>query len=65
MRKRAIKKQFWLNENENKMLKENSKKTGLSEAEYLRSLIEGYKPKEQPKEEIYKIIRKLRSIGNN
>lgn len=65
MRKRAIKKQFWLNENENKMLKEKSKKTGLSEAEYLRCLIEGYNPKEKPDEEFYKIMRNLRAIGNN
>lgn len=54
MRKRDIKKQVWLNENENKILKENAKKCGLNESSYLRNLIIGYKPKEQPTEKCLK-----------
>ena len=50
MRNRTIKKQFWLNETEEKLLKEKSKKAGLSEAEFIRSFINGYKLKEKPDE---------------
>lgn len=39
MRNRTIKKQFWLNEYEDKLLKEKSKKVCLSEAEFIRSFI--------------------------
>ena len=43
MRNRTIKKQFWLNESEDKLLKEKSKKAGLSEAEFIRCFIKEYK----------------------
>ena len=65
MRKRDIKKQVWLNENENKILKENAKKCGLSESSYLRNLIIGYKPKEQPTEKMFEIINQLKYVGIN
>ena len=42
MRNRTIKKQFWLNETEDNLLKEKSKKAGLSEAEFIRSFINFY-----------------------
>ena len=38
MRNRTIQKQFWLNETEEKLLKEKSKKAGLSEAEFNRRI---------------------------
>lgn len=65
MRKRDIKKQFWLSEKENKLLKENSKKSGLSESSYVRNLINGYKPKEQPTNEIFEMQKQLRGIATN
>ena len=65
MRKRDIKKQVWLNENENKILKENAKKCGLNESSYLRNLIIGYKPKEQPTEKMFEIINQLKYVGIN
>jgi bacterial mobilization protein MobC len=65
LRKRDIKKQVWLNETENKRLKENAKKTGLNESAYLRSLIMGYKPKEQPNEKFYEDMNQLRGISIN
>lgn len=65
MRKRDIKKQVWLNENENKILKENAKKCGLNESFYLRNLIIGYKPKEQPTEKMFEIINQLKYVGIN
>jgi hypothetical protein len=65
LRKRDIKKQIWLNEIEKKKLKDNSKKVGLNESEYIRSLIMGYKPKELPDEKFYNYMNQLRSIGIN
>ena len=52
MRERTIKKQFWVSQNEDDLLKSKSKKAGLTEAEFLRSCIKGYKIKEQPTKEI-------------
>lgn len=65
LRNRDIKKQIWLNEEENNKLKTNAKKCGLTESSYLRMLIMGYKPKEQPNEIIYEMLNQLRGIGNN
>lgn len=65
MRKRSIQKTFWLNENENEKLKNNALKVGLSESSYIRTLIMGYKPKEQPTEIIYEMINQIRGIGTN
>lgn len=48
MRERSIKKQFWINQDEENLLKSKSKRAGLNESEFLRSLIKGYKIKEQP-----------------
>lgn len=65
MRTRDIKKQVWLNETELKTLKENAKKTGLNESAYIRNLIMGYKPKEQPTKNMFEILKQLRLIGIN
>ena len=65
MRKRSIEKTIWLSIDEDKILKQNSKKVGLNESEYLRSLITGYKPKEQPTESIFEMLSQMRGIGAN
>ena len=65
MRTRDIKKQVWLNEDELKALKQNSKRAGLNERAYIRNLIMGYKPKEQPTENMYEIIKQLKLVGIN
>lgn len=65
MRERTIKKQFWINKNEENLLKEKSKRTGLSEAEFLRSCIKGYKIKEQPTKEIREFTKQISGIANN
>lgn len=65
MRTRDIKKQVWLNEKEQKTLKQNAKRVGLNESAYIRNLIMGYKPKEQPTKNMYEIIRQLRTVGVN
>ena len=65
MKNRTIKKQFWLNETEEKLLKEKSKKAGLSEAEFIRSFINDYKLKEKPDENFYYVLKDLRGIATN
>ena len=65
MRKRTIKKQIWINQDEDNLLKLKSKKSGLNEAEFLRSCIKGYKIKEQPTKEITEFTRQITGIANN
>lgn len=65
MRKRNRKKQFWLSEEEERQLRLNAIKVGLSEVEYVRSLIMGYTPKELPPKELYDLILEIRKIGIN
>lgn len=65
MRERTIKQQIWLNQQEKNLLKEKSKKLGLTESEFLRSCIKGYKIKEQPTEEIKNFQRNITGIANN
>ena len=65
MRKRNIKKQIWLDIKEDELLKRKSKEAGLSESEFIRSLIKGYRIKEQPTEEIKLLQRELYGIANN
>ena len=65
MRKRSIKKQIWLDEKEDELLKRKSKEAGLTEAEFIRSLIKGYRIKAQPTEEIKNFQRELYGIANN
>lgn len=65
MRKRDILKTFYVDDEENKRLKQNAKKAGLNESSYIRNLIMGYKPKEQPTENMYEIIKQLKLVGIN
>ena len=65
MRERTIKQQIWLNQQEKNLLKEKAKKVGLTESEFLRSCIKGYKIKEQPKKKKKKFQRDITGIANN
>ncbi len=65
MRKRNIKKQIWIDTKEDELLKRKSKEAGLTEAEFIRSLIKGYRIKAQPTEEIKNFQRELYGIANN
>ncbi len=65
MRARTIKQQFYLNSEEKKLLKEKSKKAGLNESEFIRSMIKGYKIKEQPTKEIREFTKDISGIANN
>ena len=65
MRKRTIKKQIWINQEEDNLLKLKSRKAGLNESEFLRSCIKGYKIKEHPTKEIKEFIKQIPGIANN
>ncbi len=43
MRNRHIKKQYWLTDEEDNLLKEKSTKAGLNESDFIRAYINGYK----------------------
>ncbi len=65
MTERTIKQQIYLNTQEKNLLKEQSKKAGMNESEFLRSCIKGYKIKEQPTKEIREFTRDISGIANN
>lgn len=65
MRKKNIKKQIWISTKEDELLKQKSKQAGLTESEFIRSLIKGYRIKSQPTEEIKTFQRELYGIANN
>ncbi len=65
MRKRNIKKNFWLSWEENEILKRKAKRSGKSEADFVRCLITDIVLKEQPDERFYEVLKQLRMIGNN
>lgn len=65
MRSRTIKQQIYLNAKEKNILKEKSKKAGLNESEFIRSMIKGYTIKEQPTKEIIEFTRNISGIANN
>ena len=65
LRKRNIEIMLWLNDEEIKLLRKNASKCGLSHSEYIRNLINGHKPKEQPTDEIFTMLNQLRGIATN
>lgn len=62
-RKKTIK--LRLTDDELSELNIKVKEVKLSRESYIRSLINGYCPKEKPKEDYFVIINQLRRIGNN
>ncbi|ETT54678.1 mobilization protein [Paenibacillus odorifer] len=65
MRRRAIRIQAWVNNDENARLQASAKKSGLSQEGYIRSLINGYVPKAMPPPDYFAMLRELHAIGNN
>ena len=65
MRSRRIKKQIWLNAEEEYIMKCKSQAVGMNASDYIRHLIVGYKPKEKPSEQFYEEIKNIRNNGNN
>ena len=65
MRKREVKKNFYLSYKEDDELKRKCYLVGLNESDLVRSLISGFVPREKPGKEFYDEIKNLRQIGNN
>lgn len=65
MRKRSIRVQVWLNKEERTKLQTRAKKSGLSQETFIRTLINGYVPKELPSPDYYAMMRELHAIGGN
>ena len=65
MLKHSIQINFRVNAEEQHLIQKNAKKCGLSIAKYLRFLIHGYVPKEQPPLDYKTLIRELHTIGNS
>ena len=54
------------NNKKTNLVKSNrTKKAGLSESEFIRSFINGYKLKEKPDENFYYVLKDLRGIATN
>lgn len=62
---RTIKKQIWLNREEDCELKRKAKAACLTEAALIRLLLSGYEPRAFPGEEIREFTRALSQLGNN
>ena len=65
MLKRSIKITFRLNAKEQQSLVKQVKKSGLSQEAFIRSLINGYVPKELPPLDYFSMMRELHAIGSN
>ena len=65
MVKRSIKITVRLNVKENQKLKRDVKRTGLSQETYIRTLLDGYAPKEMPPPDYHAMMRELNAIGNS
>lgn len=65
MLKRNIKITFRLNSQECQQFKRKVAKTGYSQERYLRTLINGYIPKDLPSPDYHAMMKELRAIGNN
>lgn len=65
MLKRNIKITFRLNAKEHQRLKKCVKKAGLSQETYIRTLLDGYVPKELPPPDYHGMMRELNAIGNS
>ena len=59
MRKRNVKKQFWLYESEAKALRDKSERVKINESHLIRMLLEGYHPAEAPPDKFYDDLNRL------
>ena len=65
MRSRNVHVQLWLNRKEAATLARSAKVCGITQSAYLRNLIMGFVPKEQPSPDYYTFMRSLYSLANN
>ena len=54
-----------LSSKEYELLLRTAQDCGLSMSAYVRQIINGYKPKEAPSMDFYRMMQELRAIGNN
>ncbi len=64
MRKRNMQVLLRLTIEEWQRLEQNVKRSGLSKSSYIRSLLNGYTPKEMPGADFFTLMRELHAIGN-
>ena len=55
----GVKKQIWLTEEENDLLQRFAQKTCLTEAEYIRMLLQNRIPKEKPNARFYEVMNQV------
>ena len=65
MLKRNIKITFRVNAKEQQALQKKVRKCGLSQENFIRTLLSGYAPKELPPPDYHGMMRELNAIGNN
>ena len=65
MRRRTVKKNFWLNHEEDRQLKKLSNLLNLNEANTIRKLLYETYVKASPPKEFYSAIEKMNKIGVN
>lgn len=65
MRKRNVHIQFWLNRKEAEELDKKVKRSGLSRENYLRHLVNGVVPRDEPPPDYYAMMNQLYRIGTN
>lgn len=65
MRKRTIKINVFLNEDEKKIFDDKAKKSGLNKSDFFRKIILGYQLSEQPDERFYEFLHQLRGMATN
>lgn len=65
MRSRNIKKNFYLNTEEDIIFRNKCRKAKVSQSEFFRKVILDYELKEKPDEEFYEIIKILRGMSIN
>ena len=63
--RRLIKKQFWVNESEDRELKRKAALACLTESELMRQLVKSYLPREKPGKEFYQSMQEISRIGKN
>lgn len=65
MLKRQIKITFRVNAKEQRSLSKQAKKSGFSQEAFIRTLINGYVPKELPPPDYFSMMKELHAIGGN
>ncbi|MDL2220326.1 plasmid mobilization relaxosome protein MobC [Eubacteriales bacterium OttesenSCG-928-N14] len=63
MRIHTVRHQVWLTEKQSEKLKQNAKRTSLSQEAYIRMLIDGYCPKATPPLDYYALEHELHDIS--